>query len=219
MRHRHFRFFAVAVFLLSVQISNAQNPERFTQEVDSIVAHNLTVDRSNLIIFTGSSSIRMWRNLQSDFSQHNVVNLGFGGSEMADLLYYVDKIILQFKPKQIFIYEGDNDIIAGRSTERILAAADTILARIRQELPQAEVVFISPKPSVSRWHLKTKYEAFNKQLQKWIKTKKNVRYADVWTPMLKKNGEVRDDLFLADKLHMNEKGYAIWTAQLKKYLK
>ena len=138
---------------------------------------------------------------------------------MADLLYYVDKIILQFKPKQIFIYEGDNDIIAGRSTERILAAADTILARIRQELPQAEVVFISPKPSVSRWHLKTKYEAFNKQLQKWIKTKKNVRYADVWTPMLKKNGEVRDDLFLADKLHMNEKGYAIWTAQLKKYLK
>ena len=219
MRNRHIILFAAAVFLLSFKVSQAQNSQRFEQEVDSIVAHNLTVDRNNLIIFTGSSSIRMWNTLKADFPKHNVVNLGFGGSEMADLLYYADKIILQFKPKQVFIYEGDNDITAGRSTEGILTAADSILAMIRQDLPQTEVVFISPKPSVSRWHLKAKYETFNKQLQKWAKSKNNVRYADVWTPMLKKNGEVRNDLFLADHLHMNEKGYAIWTAQLKKYLK
>ena len=219
MRYQQFIFLAAAVLLLSIQISRAQNPLRFEPEVDSIVAHNLSVDRNNLIIFTGSSSIRMWTNLKTAFPQHNVVNLGVGGSEMADLLFYVDKVILQFKPKQVFIYEGDNDIAIGRSSQSILAAADSILARVKKEIPQAEVVFISPKPSLSRWHLKGKYEAFNKDLQKWTKSKRNVKYADVWTPMLKKNGEVRDDIFLADNLHMNEKGYAIWTAQLKKYVK
>lgn len=215
---RHFYVFAAAAFLFIIDASQAQNPRRFAHEVDSIVAHNLTVDRKDLIIFTGSSSVRMWSDLKASFPKHNVVNLGFGGSEMTDLLFYVDKIILQFKPKQVFIYEGDNDIGAGRPTESILAAADSILARIRDELPQAEVVFISPKPSVSRWHLKEKYEAFNKALENWTKSRKNVKFADVWTPMLKKDGKVREDIFLADKLHMNEKGYAIWKTKLKKYL-
>lgn len=219
MHPRQFYFFAAVGFLLTIGVSQAQNPQRFANEVDSIVSHNLSVDRKDLIIFTGSSSVRMWNDLKTSFPDHNVVNLGFGGSEMADLLYYVDKIILQFKPKQVFIYEGDNDISAGRKTENILAAADSILARIRREVPQAEVVFISPKPSVSRWHLKGKYEAFNKTFEKWAKSKKNVKFADVWTPMLKKDGQVREDIFLADNLHMNEKGYAIWRAQLKKYLK
>ena len=161
----------------------------------------------------------MWADLKKAFPNHNVVNLGFGGSEMADLLYYTEKIILQFKPKQVFIYEGDNDVNKDRTTDEILASADDILAAIRKDLPETEVIFISPKPSISRWHLKEKYEAFNKSLHGWTRKKKNVKYADVWTPMLKKNGEVRDDLFIGDKLHMNEKGYAIWQKALGKYLK
>lgn len=219
MSQRHtFSLFAAIVFLLTNQISRAQNSERFQKEVDSIVSHNLSVNKADLVLFTGSSSVRMWKDLKKAFPKHNVVNLGFGGSEMADLLYYVDKLVLQFKPKQIFIYEGDNDIAVGRSPENIFAAADATLARIREELPETEVIFISPKPSVARWHLKDKYEAFNASLRAWTKDKKNVRYADVWTPMLKNDGVVRDDIFLQDKLHMNKKGYAIWTAELGKYL-
>jgi lysophospholipase L1-like esterase len=219
MRNQPFYFLFAAYFLLTIAFCQAQNPTRFQQEVDSIVAHNLSVDRENLIVFTGSSSIRMWDNLQASFPEHNVINLGFGGSEMADLLYFIEKIILQFKPRQVFIYEGDNDISLGRSNKDILATADSIVARIMHELPQTQIVFISPKPSVARWHLKEKYESFNTDLQHWTKSKKNVKYADVWKPMLKKNGEVREDLFLKDNLHMNEKGYTIWTAQLKRYLK
>jgi lysophospholipase L1-like esterase len=160
----------------------------------------------------------MWKDLKTAFPNHNVVNLGFGGSEMADLLYHIDKLVLQFKPKQIFIYEGDNDIAVGRSPENIFAAADATVARIQKELPDTEIIFISPKPSVARWHLKDKYEAFNTGLRAWTKDKRNVKYADVWTPMLKKNGVVRDDIFLGDKLHMNKKGYAIWTKALAKHL-
>ena len=195
-----------------------QNSARFQKEVDSIVSANKFVNKDNLILFTGSSSIRMWENLKESFPNHNVLNMGFGGSEMADLLYYSDKLILPFKPKQIFIYEGDNDLSLGRSAEQILASADGILSLVRQRLPESEVIFISPKPSLKRWALKEKYEDYNEKLKAWTTKKHNVRFADVWTPMLDSDGKVMQDIFIADGLHLNEKGYSIWTSALKKYV-
>ena len=196
----------------------AQNPARFQKEVDSIVAANGSVNKDNLILFTGSSSIRLWKDLKASFPNHNVLNMGFGGSEMADLLYYTHKVIIPFNPKQIFIYEGDNDLSLGRSAAQIIASADSILSIIKQHLPHAEVIFISPKPSLLRWSLKEKYEDFNKQLKDWVSKKRNVRFADVWTPMLRNDGIVMQDIFIADGLHLNEKGYSIWASTLKKYL-
>src|SRR5688572_3443840 len=192
MRLHALRFVLVlqGLFLLS-SASLAQNPARFEKEVDSIVARHRSVDKSNLILFTGSSSILLWKDLESSFPGHNVVNLGFGGSEMADLLYFTDKLIISFQPSQIFIYEGDNDISFGRTTEQIIASAESILTRIRQSSLGSEVIFISPKPSLARWNLKTKYEAYNEALKRWTAGKKNVRYADLWTPMLDTKGVVR----------------------------
>jgi lysophospholipase L1-like esterase len=208
----------LALWLLPALVSHAQNPERFQKEVDSLVALNQSVDKRQLILFTGSSSIRMWSDLKKVFPYHNVINLGFGGSEMADLLYFTKDLILKFKPVQVFIYEGDNDISFGRTTENILEAADSIVVEIQRNLPQTEVIFISAKPSVSRWHLRDKYETFNKMLSAWTLRKKNVKYVDVWTPMLNASGKVRDDIFLDDNLHLNQKGYAIWTAVIKNHL-
>jgi lysophospholipase L1-like esterase len=217
--HRISRILVILLLSLAAAgISPAQNPQRFQKEVDSIVAHNANVEKANVILFTGSSSIRLWNDLKKVFPDHNVVNLGFGGSEMTDLLYYTDKIILQFKPTKIFIYEGDNDVSKGRTPEQVLATAEQILTRIQKELPPTQVIFISAKPSLSRWNLKEKYEEFNAKLKAWTETKKNVKYADIWGPMLKKNGQVRDDIFVADNLHMNEKGYEIWKEVIKRYL-
>ncbi len=137
---------------------------------------------------------------------------------MADLLFYVDKLIISFAPTQVFIYEGDNDISFGRTSQQILSTADSILSRVRMKLPETELVFISPKPSLARWKLKEQYEIFNKQLEAWTKRKKRVRYADVWSAMLDSQGNVRQDLFIEDGLHLNEKGYSIWTNVLAKYL-
>ena len=212
-----YHILATIVFLLSAFLLQAQDPTRFQEEVDSIVALNQSVDRSNLILFTGSSSIRMW-DLRKSFPNHNVVNLGFGGSEMSDLLFYVDKVIISFAPKQVFIYEGDNDISFGRTTQEILSTADSILHRIRRKLPDTEIICISAKPSLARWNLKEKYETFNRKLEAWTKERKQVRYADVWSFMLDSEGNVRKDIFIVDGLHLNEKGYSIWTRVLAKYL-
>ena len=137
---------------------------------------------------------------------------------MADLRYYTDKLIIPFRPKQIFIYEGDNDLSFSRTPEQILASADSTLSIIRKHLPESEVVFISPKPSLRRWELKAKYEDFNAKLKAWTAQKRGVRYVDVWNPMLDKNGMVLRDIFIADGLHLNKKGYDIWTKEIGKYL-
>jgi lysophospholipase L1-like esterase len=208
----------IAVFLGGAE-GFGQNPLRFQKEVDSIAANCQSFNTSNLILFTGSSSIRLWKNLNTAFPGHNVVNTGFGGSEMSDLLYYADKLVLSFKPKQIFIYEGDNDISMGRPIAQILSAADSILIRIREELPDAEVIFIAAKPSLKRWSLKEKYETYNKQLEAWTSKKRKVKYVDVWTPMINRDGTLKNDIFIADGLHLNDKGYAIWTNTLKKFIR
>jgi lysophospholipase L1-like esterase len=209
-----------AILLICVaQHIHSQNPSRFKKEVDSLVALNKPQATKDAIVFTGSSSIRMWQGLQTAFPNHNVLNLGFGGSEMADLLYFVDELIISFKPKQVFIYEGDNDISLGRTEEQILASAESIVKKIKRSHPSLDIVFISPKPSIRRWEMKDKYVAFNKKFKDWTKTQQGVRYADVWTPMLDHNGIVLQDIFVTDNLHLNKKGYDIWAKVLKDYLK
>lgn len=197
----------------------AQDPLRFEKEIHDLVAGDSTLSKHRLILFTGSSSIRFWSGLRKDFPNHNVVNRGFGGSEMSDLLYYAEPLILNYNPKEIFIYEGDNDINSGKSPEEILANADKLLSLLRAHLPaKVKIIFISAKPSIARWHLKEKYEEFNRKLKDWTGTKRNVFYADVWTPMLDSTGEVRKDLFIKDNLHMNQLGYAIWKAAIRKFI-
>jgi lysophospholipase L1-like esterase len=211
--------FAAVLFLISSEALLSQNPSKFKKEVDSLVALNKTLAGPEPIVFTGSSSIRLWKDLKATFPGHNVLNLGFGGSEMSDLQYYADQLILSFKPKQIFIYEGDNDINSGRSSEQIISSATDILARIRQQLPTTEVIFISPKPSIRRWALRDKYIAFNKQFRDWVEKQQGTRYADVWMPMVDDKGVVLQDIFVEDNLHLNKKGYTIWANVLKRYLK
>ncbi len=211
------------LFLLICQIVGlslfAQEFPRFEKEVKDLIAGDSLVNKKSLILFTGSSSIRMWKDLKTDFPEHNIVNRGFGGSDMRDLLYYAKPLITQYKPTKIFIYEGDNDVNVGKTPEQILAEADKLIAILRAELPgRVRIIFISAKPSVARWHLKDKYVAFNQQLQRWTTTKKNVLYADVWSPMLDENGEVRKDLFLGDNLHMNRAGYDIWKKVVGQFL-
>ena len=212
------KLLAVFAFVLCSAGVGAQDPLRFQKEVSDLVSADTAVNSKRLILFTGSSSIRLWHNLAESFPGKNVLNRGFGGSEMSDLLYYTPQLILKHKPNIVFIYEGDNDIAAGRSTEQILTNADSLIKIIRAALPKTKIIFISPKPSGARWHLKTQYEEFNSKLAQFTKSRKRVYFADVWSPMLDATGNLLPGLFLEDDLHMNEKGYVIWTKVLNQFL-
>jgi lysophospholipase L1-like esterase len=211
--------FVLTALLLFICFSVfAQDPARFKSQVSQINKDYPTQNNLNTIVFTGSSTIRMWKSLQEDFPEHKVINAGFGGSQSSDLLFYLNELVLDYKPSKVFIYEGDNDLSGGKSVEEILVNYNLITSKIHRALPETEIILISPKPSVSRWELADEYLELNKNLKKSTKGKNYLKYADLWKPMLNKDKEPMKDIFLKDNLHMNEKGYAIWAKTIKKFL-
>jgi lysophospholipase L1-like esterase len=214
------RIYFVCALLFATSIVLAQDPLRLQNEVNKLVLSDSAVNNKKLILFTGSSSIRFWGDIKAYYPEYNAVNRGFGGSVTSDLIYYFDKLILPHHPKQIYIYEGDNDLAGGKSPEQILADTDSLLKLIRTKVSRkVPVLFISPKPSLARWKLKEQYIAYNRMLQDWTKKQKNVKYIDVWTPLLDaSSGQPKSDIFIEDGLHLNKKGYEIWAATIKPYL-
>jgi len=210
----------IIVLQFTTLASSAQDPNRFKNEVDELVTkeYNFSTDKK-LVVFAGSSSIRMWNDVQSYFPEYNVINNGFGGSHFSDLLYFYDPLILKPAPEILFIYEGDNDLASNKRPSKILKEAKELAGKIEKDLPETRIVFISPKPSIARVHIKNQYIRFNKKLAKFCKKQDNVEFADVWNPMLDNKGNVFKDVFLEDGLHMNKKGYDIWGKVIGEFLK
>jgi lysophospholipase L1-like esterase len=216
----HLRLYGLTLsFLLVIFNCNAQDPHRFNEQITTLfnAEYNFNPDKK-LVVFTGSSSVRRWEDVQERFPEYNVINNGFGGSQFSDLLYFYDELITKQTPDYLFIYEGDNDIAEEKKTSRIYNDAKTLVKKLQRDIPSTKIVFISPKPSIKRWHLKKDYEKFNKKLEKLCRRTKNFEYADVWKAMLDENGMVYNNIFLEDDLHLNKKGYDIWEEVIGKFL-
>ena len=170
------------------------------------------------VLFIGSSSIRMWKTLEQDFPGLPVINRGFGGSQIADSNHFAGRIVHPYKPRQIVLYAGDNDVAGGKSPERVLSDFQQFLKTVRAKLPKVRVSFIAIKPSLSRWKLSGKMAMANSLVRDACGKDKRLDYIDIWQPMLDDNGKPRPDLFLGDGLHLNAKGYALWTSIVKPYL-
>lgn len=170
------------------------------------------------IVFVGSSSIRLWKSLTNDFSDWRVLNRGFGGSEIADSVRYCERLVLKYHPKAVVFYAGDNDLGAGKSPEVLLSDFKRFVYKIHWGQPKVKIFFVSVKPSPSRWRLKDKVIETNRLVREYCDAEKNLEFVDVFPDMLGSDGLPRPEIFLKDNLHMNEKGYAIWTAKLKPLL-
>ncbi|MCE7055648.1 GDSL-type esterase/lipase family protein [Algoriphagus sp. AGSA1] len=166
--------------------------------------------KSGSVVFTGSSSVRMWKNLQEQFPDVALLNTAFGGSQAHQLLMHLDETVLRYEPSKVFIYEGDNDINAGQEISDIMVNLDEIVTRIHAEYPETTVNLITAKPSPSRWHKKDSYLALNDLIRQYATTHEGVHIVNVWDIMLDDTGKPRADIFLEDDLHMNEKGYELW---------
>jgi len=188
--------------------------ESFAEEVAKIIDSPVPTWDSGIIIFTGSSSVRLWGDAGLLSKGSPIINTAFGGSTAYGLNVYLEDLVLRYEPKQVFIYEGDNDIAAGRDTRTILEHLDTIFTRIWEQNPEVEIVYISAKPSPLRWELRKEYEALNKAIERRAKKEDRLVFADVYSSMLQK-GQVREDLFIEDRLHMNRTGYAIWAEVIR----
>lgn len=205
---------------LFFQLLRAQDPARFQTEIDSL--KQLFIEKrpdAKIILFTGSSSIRMWSNIQEYFPDKTVVNTGFGGSHMSDLLYYLDDIVIKYRPDQIFIYEGDNDIASGKKPAVIMKDTRKVAHQLNKALPAVPVVLISPKPSLERWELRETYTKLNDCFEKYAARNEKIDFINVWPVMLNEEGTPVKELFIEDGLHMSKAGYDLWAIEIKKYMK
>jgi len=195
------------------------NPGRFEGDI----ARFELQDRANpppegAILLTGSSSIARWNNQAAGvLSPLTVVPRGFGGSVMNDVLHYLDRVALAYKPRAILIYEGDNDTGSRNPIpkELILDQLAQIITKVHEELPETRIYVLSVKPSVLRWGVWSEAQAVNAGYKAIADNDPLVYYVDVATPFLNSDGTVMEDIFVADNLHFNDLGNLIWGATIR----
>lgn len=173
---------------------------------------------ADAVLLVGSSSIRKWTNAAVHLAGHRIINRGFGGSHLSDVVAFVDRIVIPYSPKIILLYAGDNDIAARKSPERILADFDEFVSRVHIALPDCHIAYISIKPSPSRERFLGPMRRANRLIQDRITGGTQMDFIDVFTPMLDADGKPRGELFVGDRLHLNERGYQLWTGIIKPYL-
>jgi lysophospholipase L1-like esterase len=165
------------------------------------------------ILFVGSSSIRLWQTADA-FPDLPVINRGFGGSAIAHVNRYADRIVVKYKPRLIVFYAGDNDIASGKSPQRVFDDFKKFAELVDQKLPETRIIFLSIKPSPSRAKFWPKVQQANALIDEYIKTRPQLSYVDIATPMLGTDGKPRSELFRDDALHLNETGYELWSKVL-----
>lgn len=171
------------------------------------------------ILFTGSSSIRKW-DLKKEFPGLETVNLGFGGSRMADLNSFANRILFPCSPTRMVVYEGDNDLHEGASPREVIRDFEQFLAKVAGSLPQTRVYFLAVKPSPSRLKEMDQQKEFNRLLRELCEQSRGKAiFVDTFTPILGSDGKPDPSLFLEDKLHLNDKGYSRWKTTLEPLLK
>jgi lysophospholipase L1-like esterase len=171
------------------------------------------------VLFVGSSSIRLWTTLQKDFPELTVINRGFGGSQIADSVRYAPRIILPYKPRMVVLYAGGNDVNGGKTPAQVLKDFDALVKEVHAALPDTRIVYISINPAVSRWSKEAQFVEANRLIEEYVRAEDGksapLSYIDSHSKLLDAKRQARPEILREDGLHLNSRGYALWTAILR----
>lgn len=215
---------AFLTIFLSASLSSLYAQDKTAPFYNEIVAFqkqdSVQPPPQHAIVFTGSSSFQKWKDMAAYFPDYPVINRGFGGSSLPDVIRYADKVIFAYHPRQVVIYCGDNDLASSDAiTSKIVYSRFRALYKlIRSNDKTVNILYVSIKPSPSRSRLMPKMEQANNMISRFLGKQKNAGFVDVYHLMLDSAGQPMGDLFIDDKLHMNAKGYAIWQKAIQPYL-
>ncbi len=163
------------------------------------------------VLFVGSSSIRMWEGLETQFGNGlPVTKRGFGGSRMQDVAAYAGQLVLPYRPRLVVVYAGDNDLAEGRTPAEVLDSFVQFVEQVHAALPETRIAYLSIKPSPLRAALMPQAVQTNALIAGYAARTPGLAFVDVYSRMLDASGRPRADLYLGDALHLNNDGYALW---------
>jgi lysophospholipase L1-like esterase len=214
------RWVLFLILIPSLLFSQTEKP--FAKEISAFKkTDSIQFPAANQILFVGSSSFTFWKDVQSYFPGYPIVNRGFGGSTLKDLIFYFDELVKPYHARQIVIYSGENDLAYDKTAtpDTVIKRFKILFSKIRAMDTRVPVTYVSMKPSPSRKNLMIAYEDANELIRRFLKSQKRTSFVDVYHKMLDANGNPMKELFLADSLHMKPNGYILWQKEMKSYLK
>ena len=200
---------ATAPTLLSGQVADP-DATRHAESIEDFAAYDAKNSfPADATVFVGSSSIVRW-DTGDRFRGMPLLNRGFGGSQMSDLVHYVEETVLKYSPRTVVVYEGDNDTSAGKRSQQLLEDYKEFVEAVLTAQPSTRVVILSIKPSLARWDVCPDMQESNAAIEGYAQTDPRVDFVDIGTAMLGADGLPIPELFVDDGLHMTSAGYDIW---------
>lgn len=214
-----FAFLALVPGQVALSAETNHNFARWEKEISAFEQSDATnPPPKNALLFIGSSTIARWKTLTQDFPEQQVINRGFGGSQIVDSTHFADRIIFPCAPRAIFLRAGGNDLWAGKLPEEVFADFKNFVTTVHEKLPETDIYFISLSPSLARWKQKDQEKALNTMVEQFIGQKPHLKYIETYSVVLGADGQPRPELFVADKLHFNAEGYKLLAAAVRPHL-
>ena len=164
------------------------------------------------VVFIGSSSIRFWDTLEADMSPIPVIQHGFGGAKLNDVVHYAQRLVNAYKPLAVVVFAGTNDIhpAASKAPEVLLGSYQAFVKKIRADQPRLPIFYIGITPSPMRWSVWPIAQETNRLIQKWCSTDPKLHFIDTSDALMGGNGEPLRENYIFDGLHLSERGYGVW---------
>lgn len=210
---------AYLFFDVSQSLEKARSEDPLVWASDIEIFAEQGVGQPESLLFVGSSSIRFWGELAEDMAPVAVINRGFGGSKIGDVVHYADTLFQADNPHAIVIFVGTNDMTPQqtKSVGMMTARFSAMMSALRRQHPDVPVYYIAITPSPLRWAIWDEAVAVNEAIQKLISQMPNTHYIDTGKALMS-DGEPNPDNYVLDRLHLSTKGYDIWAEIIRSRL-
>jgi len=173
----------------------------------------------NPALFVGSSTIVKWKTADA-FPGFSVINRGFGGNVIEDVLYFYQDVIGKYHSSAILFY-CDNDVTGGDSGDHAFDLTMQVYRKVRSDFPKVPFVFLSmkhaPNSAFANLGEAAQIDRFNALARAQSNKDPLFKYFDMDAPVKDASGKPPGDLFL-DGEHFNDKGYALINPAVEKLL-